>query len=101
MAYQIEITDKAVLLTLSGEVNISSNAELRSALDKAPKTMDLIVHSTALDYIDSSGVACLIMAYKSYRKAGQKVRLKTPSNALMNVLTTLKFETLFVIEQDA
>lgn len=98
MAYELEITDEAVMLTLSGDVNIASNAELRAALDKAPKTIDLIVHSTALDYIDSSGVACLIMAYKSYSKEGQKVRLSQPSPALLNVLTTLKFDSLFVIE---
>ena len=98
MAYQLDITEDAVILTLTGDVNIAANAELRAALDKAPKTTDLIVHSEALDYIDSSGVACLIMAYKSYSKQGQKVRLHNPSAALMNVLKTLKFDSLFIIE---
>ena len=97
MAFQLEITEEAAILTLTGDVNIASNAELRAALDKAPKTTDLIVHSKALDYIDSSGIACLISAYSVRAKTGAKVFLKNPSDALLRVLDTLKFATLFPV----
>ena len=99
MAFEIELTPDATLLTLSGDITIANNAELRSALNSAPSTLDLVISASEVIYIDSSGVACLIMAYKKLRQAGAKVRLVSPSIALLNVLATLKFDSLFVIEK--
>jgi len=100
MAFEIDHTGEATILTLSGDINISSSSELRAALSKAPAERDLIIYSAELNYIDSSGVACLIMAYKQLVAAGAKVRLVNPAAALMNVLKILKFDSLFSIEND-
>ena len=99
MAFEINQTPEATILTLSEDINISSSSELRTALSAAPSELDLIIYSADLDYIDSgSGVACLIMAYKKLTAAGAKVRLIQPSAALMNVLKILKFDSLFSVE---
>lgn len=98
MAFEINQTPEATILTLSEDINISSSSELRTALSAAPSELDLIIYSAGLDYIDSSGVACLIMAYKQLTAAGAKVRLIQPSAALMNVLKILKFDSLFSVE---
>lgn len=100
MAFEINQTPQATSLTLSGDINISSSAELRTALSAAPTDIDLVIYSADLDYIDSSGVACLIMAYKQLTASGAKVRLVRPSAALMNVLKILKFDSLFTIEDE-
>lgn len=97
MAFTIETTQTGSHLVLTGEINISNNATLRDALEKAPSDKDLTIESSELSYIDSSGVACLIMAYKRFRKEGRSITLIQPSDALMNVLTTLKFDSLFQI----
>ena len=98
MAFEINQTPEATILTLSEDINISSSSELRTALSAAPSELDLIIYSADLDYIDSSGVACLIMAYKQLTAAGAKVRLIQPSAALTNVLKILKFDSLFSVE---
>ena len=99
MAFEINKTPEATSLTLSGDINISSSSELRVALMSAPSDLDLIIYSADLDYIDSSGVACLIMAYKKLTTSGAKVRLVNPSAALMNVLKILKFDSFFTVEE--
>ena len=98
MAFEINQTAEATILTLIEDINISSSADLRAALSSAPADLDLIIYSAELDYIDSSGVACLIMAYKQLTASGAKVRLIQPSAALMNVLKILKFDSLFSVE---
>ena len=52
-------------LILKGDVTIQNTPELKSALVKLDNSKDLIVESEELTYIDSSGVACLVLAYKS------------------------------------
>ena len=99
MAFTIEQTNNATILTLAGDVNIATNATLRTALAELPPHLDLHVHAADLAYIDSSGIACLIMAYKLLRKSNRMVRLVNPSSALMNVLATLKFDTLFDVQR--
>ena len=85
-------------LILNGDVTIQSSAALKSALLKLDNQKDLVVESQNLSYIDSSGIACLVLAYKTLVASGAKIRLIAPSQALMHVLQTLKFDTLFVIE---
>ena len=85
-------------LILKGDVTIQNTPELKSALVKLDNSKDLIVESEGLTYIDSSGVACLVLAYKSLTAGGSKLRLHKPSTALIHVLQTLKFDSLFMIE---
>ncbi|MGC6536671.1 MAG: STAS domain-containing protein [Candidatus Puniceispirillaceae bacterium] len=98
MGFEIQENATGTVLTLSGDINISSSSDLRAALSKAPTNLDLIIYSSELDYIDSSGVACLIMAYKQLAATGASVRLVDPSAALMNVLKILKFDSFFKVE---
>lgn len=98
MSFEIVESSSQTTLTLSGDINIASSSELRSQLSKIPASNDLVIYSADLAYIDSSGVACLIMAYKRLKEKGATIRLITPSDPLMNVLKILKFDSLFTIE---
>lgn len=93
----IEDSD-ATRLILKGDVTIQHTPELKSSLVKLNNSKDLIVESEELNYIDSSGVACLVLAYKSLTAGGSKLRLHQPSAPLIHVLQTLKFDSLFMIE---
>ena len=95
--YEISQNKDDTVLTLSDSVSISETAGLRKELQTLDATQNLIVDASKLDYIDSSGVACLIMAYSACAKKGAKVLLKDPSEALMRVLDTLKFSSFFPI----
>ena len=95
--YEIHPNDDQTLVVLSGSVSISDVTPLRKELQALDDTADLIIDASALDYIDSSGIACLISAYSVRAKTGAKVFLKNPSDALLRVLDTLKFATLFPV----
>ena len=95
--YEIHSNDDQTLVVLSGSVSISDVTPLRKELQALDDSADLIVDASALDYIDSSGIACLISAYSVRAKTGAKVFLKNPSDALLRVLDTLKFATLFPV----
>lgn len=95
--YEIHSNDDQTLVVLSGSVSISDVTPLRKELQALDDSADLIIDASALDYIDSSGIACLISAYSVRTKTGAKVFLKNPSDALLRVLDTLKFATLFPV----
>lgn len=93
--YEIKTEPRKVVLILTESVSISDVTPLRKALQALDPTQDLIVDASGLDYIDSSGVACLIFAYSQRAKQGARVMLQNPSEALTRVLDTLKFSSFF------
>lgn len=95
-----EITAHAdeLVLTLSGSITMENSLSLKNQLSELDPARDLIVACPDLEYIDSSGVACLILAYRSRSKEGAKVILRAPSEALTRVLDILKFTNLFEVE---
>ncbi len=95
--FRIELEDNVHVLKLEGRISIENTQELKSLLTDLDGTRDLIIESNTLEYIDSSGVACLVIAYKKLTSAGNKLLLRNPSEALMTVLKILKFESLFKI----
>ena len=98
MAMALNSEGDQTILLLSGEVDVKSTPELKKLLTDVDITRDLIVDGSALTYIDSSGVACLLMAYKKFAASEHAVILRSPSDALLSVLKVLKFDTLFTIE---
>ena len=93
--YEIVSQDDQIIVMLSGSVSIANVTPLRKELEALDQSRDLIIEASQLDYIDSSGIACLIFAYSGRAKQGAKVLLKNPSDALMRVLDTLKFSSFF------
>ncbi|MDB3891564.1 STAS domain-containing protein [Alphaproteobacteria bacterium] len=98
MAMEITIDGDNTVLVLSGEIDVKSTPDLKKILNEVDTTRNLVVVGSDLTYIDSSGVACLLMAYKKFAAAPTEVILQNPSDALTSVLKILKFDTLFKIE---
>lgn len=96
--FDISTHDGATVLTLTGSITIENSAALKKQLSELEASQDLIVECHDLEYIDSSGVACLILAYTARAKNGAKVILRAPSEALLRVLEILKFTGFFTIE---
>ena len=96
--FEISKDEARTTLTLSGSITIENSAALKKQLTDLDSAQDLLVHCPELEYIDSSGVACLILAYTARSKQGAKVVLRSPSEALLRVLEILKFTAFFTIE---
>ena len=96
--FDISTNTKDVVLTLTGSITMENSTALKNQLTELDSSKDLIIACPELEYIDSSGVACLILAYRSRSKEGAKVILRSPSEALTRVLDILKFTNLFEVE---
>ena len=95
--FKIDLEGDNHVLKLEGRISIENTQQLKSLLSDLDGSRDLIIDGADLDYIDSSGVACLVIAYKKLSAAGNRLLLRNPSNALTTVLKILKFDTLFTV----
>lgn len=86
------------LLKLSGKINAQNSDELKSLFGGLDASRNLVIDAAGIDYIDSSGIACIIIAYKKLVASGKALKLRNPSSSLMTVLEVLKFDSLFQIE---
>lgn len=98
MAMDLNIEGDVTMLHLSGDIDVKSTPDLKKLLSEVDTSRNLVVVARDLTYIDSSGVACLLMAYKKFAASPANVILKSPSDGLMSVLKILKFDTLFTVE---
>jgi len=95
--------DKATILDVSGNIDMSNSPEVRKALlreirDKAVTRVAL--NLTAVEYIDSSGVASLVEGLKASRESGSRFVLFGLSDAAREVLKISRLLKLFEIYDD-
>lgn len=98
MAMELKVEGDETILVLSGEVDMKSTPDLKKMLGTVETTRNLVVIAEELNYIDSSGVACLLMAYKTFLPSSSTIILRRPNDALLSVLKILKFDSLFTVE---
>ena len=91
-------TDGRTTLCLAGEVDLAvSPRARRQILDILYAGQGLTVQLANVDYIDSSGVACLVEAYQYARKHDVSFDLEGVNPAVMRVLKLAKLETVLPI----
>ncbi|MDP1818767.1 MAG: STAS domain-containing protein [Acidimicrobiales bacterium] len=75
------------VLTLSGELDLSSVPALEEALaGVAPGAEQVVVDLGRLRFMDSAGIGCLARAQLELRKANRRLVLHSPSGAVRKVL---------------
>ena len=87
------------LITVTGEVDLYSSPDLRTAILTAiPKAAERVaVDLSGVEYMDSSGVATLVEGLKSAREHSTVLRLVDPSEAVMSVLKLARLDSLFEV----
>ena len=66
-------------------------------LDCVGRNRTVLVDMSAIAYIDSSGVASLVEAFQSARKAGSRFALVAVSEAALRVLQLARLDRIFSI----
>ena len=98
MSYQVEDKDGYAVLRLNGEVDLNSSPEARRLiLDCLRNKSPLLVDLSAVEYIDSSGVASLVEGYQLARSRQLDFGLVGVSDAAMNVLRLARLDKVFPI----
>ena len=75
-------------MALVGELDMDSAPKLRLALDPliADGPEEIILNLSALTFIDSSGIAALVMAQKDLVAMGRRLSVRSPRANVIRVL---------------
>lgn len=101
MALEIETKqlDSTSLISVTGEVDLYTSPELRSAImDAVPAAASTVaVDLSGVRYMDSSGVATLVEGLRRCRDLDKVFKLVAPSTAVMKVLELAKLDSVFEV----
>lgn len=98
MDIQIEDRPPFRLVRLAGDVDLHSSPKAREAiLECLRQKMPLLVDLSAVNYMDSSGVASLVEGYQTARKQGLEFGLVAVAQSAMNVLKLARLDKVFPI----
>ncbi|MCP5372377.1 MAG: STAS domain-containing protein [Hyphomicrobiales bacterium] len=98
MNYEVREEHGAVVVALEGDVDLESSPTARKVLLEAVKRKaPVFVDMSRVSYIDSSGVASLVEALQTARKAKTGFALASVSDAARRVLELARLDKVFTI----
>lgn len=98
MGYQVRSQGDTTIVALSGDIDLESSPKVRSVLlESVGARRGVLVEMSAVSYIDSSGVASLVEAYQSARRAKTPFALVAVSETAMRVLELARLDQVFAI----
>ncbi len=93
-----QMRDGHAVVALSGEVDLSWSAQVRKAvLDALGRGGPVAVDLSAVEYIDSSGIAALIEGFQLARGKRQRFVLLAPAAPVLAVLRLARLDKVFPI----
>ena len=98
MAFSIEDRQGFAVVSLNGEVDLDKSPDARKViLACLKKQKHVMVDLSAVEYIDSSGVASLVEGFQYARSNNLEFGLIGVSEAAMSVLHLARLDKVFVI----
>jgi anti-sigma B factor antagonist len=90
-----------LVVALTGDIDLEHAPGVRELLlDCVGRAKDVVVDFTAVDYIDSSGVANLVEALQTANKQNTGFALVSVTGQAMRVLQLARLEKVFTIHDD-
>ena len=90
-----------VLTTVRGEIDIASADELGAALERVPTEERIVLDLSAVDFMDSSGLAVVLRQAMRRRDAGGELHIRQPSKSVRRLLVFCCLEHLLEPERPA
>jgi anti-sigma B factor antagonist len=98
MSYEVKNVNGAAVVALTGDVDLQTSPTVRQKLLESLELHKcIVVDLSAVNYIDSSGVASLVEAFQVSRKKGTTFSLASVSSAAMRVLSLARLDKVFTI----
>lgn len=98
MKYPVTQHHNYTVLQLSGEIDLNESPNARKQiLEQIKQNKNLLVDLSAVDYIDSSGVASLVEGFQTARGKQLEFALLGVSSSAMQVLQLARLDTVFTI----
>ncbi len=89
--------DGFLVIALEGDVDLASSPEAREAVLNCLERGSVLVDLSAVDYIDSSGVASLVEGYQISKDKGVRFGLVGVSESALMVLQLAHLDKVFPI----
>jgi anti-anti-sigma factor len=91
-------SDGLAVVALRGELEVADAASVAAALAAvAARAPEIIVDLAGLEFIDSSGMAALVLARVQARRAGGDLLLAAPQDQVMRVLAVIRLADVFSV----
>lgn len=98
MEHEVQDQGGCVIVSLKGDVDLQNSPEARAILlGSVERSLPVLVDLSAINYIDSSGVASLVESLQTARKKGTKLVLVAVSDSAMRVLQLARLDKVFTI----
>jgi anti-sigma B factor antagonist len=90
--------DGRVVVALRGELDVTDAASVAAALTPvAAREREIIIDLAGLEFIDSSGLAALVLVRKHARHVGGDLILAGPQREVLRVLTVTRLLDVFSV----
>jgi anti-sigma B factor antagonist len=87
-----------VIVEVAGQIDLGTSPALRKTLLESLKgTQRLAINLTAVEYVDSSGIASLLEVLKEARKTEKRIVLFGLTGAVLQVLELTRLTRVFEI----
>ena len=97
MAFDIRINGDIAMLTLSGDVDLQTTSDMKNDIVDIIGINQLDIDAADVTYIDSSGIAVLLLARQHCLQNNITINFMTASSAIYRVLQMAKLETILSI----
>jgi len=96
---RFEKHDDACDVYISGEVDLSNSTEIRKTILSALKTTHSVtVDLSAVEYIDSSGIAAMVEGLQFAHSHSKNFTLRNPSKQVRSIMELARLDQVFHIE---
>ena len=99
MAFDVRQSGEHAKVVLSGDVDLQTTADLKSEIQNISGVTRLEIDAANVTYIDSSGIAVLLLARQHCTQNNIALSLPTISHAVNRVLQIAKLDTMLPIGQ--
>jgi len=99
MSFDVRISGEHAKIVLSGDVDLQTTADLKSEIQNITDATRLEIEAGDVTYIDSSGVAVLLLARQHCAQNNIALSLPTISDAVFRVLQIAKLDVMLPIGQ--
>lgn len=98
MDYQVVIQGKMAVVMLSGDIDLYFTPDARRVILRCLSEKNgVLVDLSAVTYIDSSGIACLVEGYQTAKQQQLRFGLVGVSENAMNVLRLTRLDQVFPV----
>lgn len=99
MAFDIRVAGEHAKIVLSGDVDLQTTSDLKTEIIKISGVTNLEIDASSVTYIDSSGVAVLLLARQHCQQNNVTLSLPIISGAVNRVLEIAKLDRILPIGQ--